>query len=301
VESPRQRLHVQERRHEGARGKRDSCGHRGVLGYIAGAKSATEYALETFHKEYDDRYPHFAAEDLDVAYTPANLDKLVARWCEMHPPTELPWVKVLEVEMAFISRTWTIGDTMVNLIVRPDALVTDSAGMIRWTDTKSTGWRITDAGWRSELRLSLQVGLYTDAVLQRFKDRAWLGGWINAMEIATLPSDPKRICKGNKYNHNVPYSECGHEHAKSDFVPCDLQPELVNAAVRDAHDGARRFVELLDGKTDAFVTTLNMHGRANRACRFCAASGWCETGRVPETLDAFMVYEPWVIEEGVRV
>jgi hypothetical protein len=259
-----------------------------------------------FHHVYDERYPTFAAEDLDVAYTPANLGKIVDRWCEMHPPTELPWVKVLEVETAFISRTFTVGDTTVNLIVRPDALVEDAAEMVRFVDTKTTGWRISDAEWRSELRLSLQVGLYIDAVMQRYGERAWLGGWINAMEIATLPSDPKRICKGNKYNHGVPFAECGHEHAKSDFVVCDLQPELVATAVRDAERGAYRFVEMLRwgqvGADDVgIVNCLNMHGRANRACRLCAANGWCEAGRVPEALEAFMVYEPWVIEEGQRV
>ena len=81
------------------------------------------------------------------------------------------------------------------------------------------------------------------------------------------------------------------------IVECLSTEHLVAAALRDAQRAATRFVEMLD---EANVLALDMRGRANRACRFCAANKWCPADRDVEALPKLMHYEPWVIEEGVR-
>jgi len=256
--------------------------------------------MKAFHDVYDSAFARLPADALpDQAYLPANLHRVLARWIEMHPSSALPWRKVLTVEEAFTSRTFTVGDTTVKLIVRPDLVIEDFNGAIRFVDTKTTGWRISDSGWRRALRLSLQVALYTDAVAQRYPGRSVCGGWINAIEMRTLPSDPTRKCA----THKLTYAECGNEHVKYEFIECMTTPERLAQALTDAESAAERFVRMLrlnEHELNGAMPWLNMNGGANGACRFCAAGNWCEAGRVPEALGSFMQYEPWVVEEGTR-
>lgn len=274
--------------------------HAGIAEFFHPAQAAVDNnaqgrALRAFHALYDPAFAACSADRLpDAAYTPANLHRVLARWLEMHPPSVLPWRSVVSVETAFVSREWQIGETTVRLIVRPDLIVEDADGRVRWVDTKTTGWHIGDPGWKKALRLSMQAALYTDAVVQRYGDRAWLGGWFSAIEMRTLPSDPTRKCQ----THKLPYAECGNEHAKFEFIEAPQTPERITRALADARGGAARFVEMLGGETD--VATLDMRGTAKGECRFCPASDWCEAQRVPEALPSFMHYEPWVVEEGVR-
>src|SRR5207253_4140018 len=87
-------------------------------------------AVDAFHGIYDDAFLRLAPEKLEPSLTPQNLDRVLQRWIQMHPPAMLPWARVLAVEEAFVSRMWTIvgtrfGDVQVNLIVRPDLVVED--------------------------------------------------------------------------------------------------------------------------------------------------------------------------------
>lgn len=285
--------------------------HAGVAAYLDpklkqehGPSTVTALALRKFHDVYDSAWETLDASQLAPELTPGNLHKLVARWCEMHPDAILPWRRVLMVEEAFESRRWLvpvadgIPPIVVRLIVRPDALVEDKHGFLRFLDTKTTGWRISADNWKAELRLSTQIGLYTDAlqsIAPRFGLPALLGGWINAVELRKLPDDPKRKCSSHPGSI---YAVCGPEHAKQEVQEVLTTQSLVTAAVRDAEWAARRFVEMLAIEDP---TQLDMRGRANRACGFCAAQQWCENAeRNPAVLGNFMQYEPWMIEEGVR-
>jgi hypothetical protein len=280
--------------------------HAGIAATLEGKSMSA--ALMAFAAIYEPAFAALPADALpEQAYLPRNLAKLLARWIETSPPHTLPWLRALSVEEAFTSRTFEFGNVTVNLIVRPDAVVEDRFGGVRWVDTKTTGWRIGDKGWRANLRLSLQAALYTDAVVQRYGARAVLGGWFNAMEIRNLPGStdgpPKlkkdgtpmkpRVC----HEHGKAYADCAGEHANSAIIECLLSPERVIRAVHDAEQGARKFLALL-GNDDA--DGLDMNGTAHGACRFCANSTWCEAGRLPSALPSMLKYEPWIVEEGKR-
>jgi hypothetical protein len=265
-------------------------------------------AVEAFHKIYDPAFARLQPENLEPGLMPGNLERLLKRWIEMHPAPMLPWKKVLMVEEAFVSHEWDFGDTLVRLIVRPDMVVEDEFGKVRWVDTKSTGSRIMDPLWRKTLRLSLQVKLYSDAVVQKFGERAIYGGWINAIEVRKLPNEgpPKLKQDGtpakprNCAEHKVPYAECGNEHAKTEFIECLTTQEMVERAVRDAHNAAETFVWLTRNGVD--LETVSMNGTGNGSCRFCPASDWCDRGRpnADGALESFFIYEPWPIETGRR-
>lgn len=282
--------------------------HAGIAANLEGKPMAD--ALAAFATIYEPAFAALGADELpDHAYLPSNLAKLLARWIEMNPPHEVPWLCALPggVEEAFISRTFSFGVVTVNVIVRPDAVVEDRFGMIRWLDTKTTGWRIDDNGWRQNLRLSLQAGLYSDAIAQRYGTRAVLGGWYNAMEIRNLPGGgdaPARLKKdGTPYKprtcteHGKPYADCALEHSKSAFIECLLSPERVEQAVRDARDGAEKFLRLLATHEPDM---LDMFGTSHGECRFCANAPWCEAGRLKGALPSMLKHDPWIVKEGKR-
>lgn len=265
-------------------------------------------AVATFHRIYDPAFARLQPENLEPGLMPGNLERILRRWIEMHPAPMLPWKKVLMVEEAFVSHEWDFGDTLVRLIVRPDMVVEDEFGKVRWVDTKSTGSRIMDPLWRKTLRLSLQVKLYSDAIVQKFGDKAIYGGWINAIEVRKLPSDgPPKLKKDGTpakartcAEHKVPYAECGDEHAKTDFIECLTTPEMTERAVWDARLAAEQFVALISD--DVLLQDVTMFGTGNGTCRFCPASDWCDRGRpnAPGALESFFIHEPWEISTGRR-
>jgi hypothetical protein len=113
------------------------------------------------------------------------------------------------------------------------------------------------------------------------------------VEIRKLP-DSNGKCKEHK---GLLYAECGNEHAKIEIIEEPLSEERIAAAVADARRASARVVEMAD---IIDTTELNMYGSANRACHFCPALAWCEANRLPDSLDGFMIYDPWVVEEGER-
>jgi hypothetical protein len=297
--------------------------HRGMEVYFD-PKATTQFdvtaALAALHAVYDPAYARLAAESLEPSLTPTNLHRVAARWFEMHPQHALPWKRVLKVEDAFASRRFQVYKadpeiqevtseyTAVKLIVRPDMVVEDNSGGVRWVDTKTTGWRIGDESWRRNLRLSLQAQLYTDAVMQEYPQHAVMGGWFSCVELRVLPgaSAPKvkkdgtpakeRLCS----EHGRPYAECGSEHAKFEFIECMTTPERLQRALLDAEEAATALVRL---HATMDTAKLNMRGTSSGSCRFCPGADFCESGRYPATLDGTsfgLVYEPWDVSEGRR-
>lgn len=311
-------------------------------------------ALAALHAKYDAVWEKCPADKLDEGYTPKNLHRLFDRWMEVNPPSVQPWKKVLDVETAFVSRAWLVtgtmydvtlteipladvpaqirnGDDVVQLIVRPDAVVLDAAGMIRYVDTKTTGWSVTDASWLRNLRLSFQTQLYADAVVQKYGDQAMYGGWINACEIKKLPGSsqaaPKMKLDGTPAKippcptHKRPYAECGVEHMKSVMQECLSDPGSIAYALALAKNAATTFVKLhrqhveflknnpldsvrFDLTHEAWgsypLTNIPVDGIANEKCRFCPAAEWCDSNRVLGALPSFMSYDPWPVETGMR-
>lgn len=306
-------------------------------------------ALESFHHVYDPAFQRIPAEQLEPSLTPANLHALIARWMQMHPPAAVPWKRVLMVEEAFVARAWNVregGDVipvpptdpeprvpnavLVRLIVRPDAIVQGNTitgdDRIRWLDTKTTGWRISDASWKRNLRLSLQAQLYSDAVVQRFQGEALYGGWFNAIELRALPQGPKGrkgICKAHNRefsqchlehectDHKQPIKICAPEHARTEFVECLTTPVRVQQAVEDATKAIATFMRMIVEERTPFAKDavemgvplrLPMQGTSNGSCRWCPAAEWCDTadGRPLAALESFFVFEPWPVETGKR-
>lgn len=309
-------------------------------------------ALAVLHAVYDDVWKRAPAEQLESAYTPRNIDRLFDRWMELHPPLACPWKRVLNVETSFVSRAWWVqhrdpqwrtkggpavydfeliecapfllegydgSDDAVQLVLRPDALVEDEIGMIRYVDTKTTGWHITDPGWARALRMNLQTQLYADGVVQKYGDRATLGGWINACEIKVLPESDRK-CKAHP---GMTYAECGPEHAKTHIMPCLTTPENVAKAVDEAKRAIITYLKLAyqhrecaprDRTTDEILSDLTNEswrsypvqgipneGSSNDKCRFCPTSQWCdESPGIIASLPNFMAFNPWPVEVNKR-
>jgi hypothetical protein len=254
---------------------------------------------------------------------------------------------VVEVETAFVSRQWMVRGEgydfdlveapmsaglvepglydVVRLIVRPDAIVIDAAGLYRYVDTKTTGWRVTDPTWLRNLRLSLQTQLYADAIVQRYGDKAMYGGWINACEIKKLPGSseapPKMKLDGTPAKvppcreHGRPTAECGPEHMKYVTQECLTSVEQVQWALDEAKRGATTFVKLMRQHAAAAtssitcenklietypITNIPTEGTSNGACRFCPAADWCDSNRVMAALPSFLTYSPWPVTVGMR-
>lgn len=290
-------------------------------------------ALAALHAVYDPVWANCPPDKLEEGYTPNNLHRLFDRWMEMHPPAACSWKRVIEVETAFVSRRWRVvgglydfsleeianngaafGDDVVELIVRPDAIVIDGANFYRYVDTKTTGWRVKDPSWLRNLRLSFQTQLYADAVVQRFGQKAMYAGWINACEIKKLPgSNPTVKLKQDGTpakvppcpTHKKPYAECGVEHMESVMQECTSDPDSVNYALALAKNAATTYVKLkrqhAAAKGEEYpVTNIPVDGIANEKCRFCPAAEWCDSGRVVQALPSFMVHQPWPVETGMR-
>lgn len=268
-------------------------------------------AVAGFHATYDAPFARLSAEKLEPSLTPHNLERVLRRWIEMHPAALLPWKRVLLVEEAFVVAEWVFpdpygqpGDTvLVQLIVRPDIVVEGIDDRVRWVDTKTTGWHITDSTWRQALRLSLQAQMYSAGVVTRFGEKAIYAGWFSAIELRKLPDDPNRTCA----THKVKYVECGNEHAKAEFIECLTTAERCARALADGKVAAERFVWLAGQPQPEPV---GMQGTANGTCRFCSAAGWCEANRptgveksvemTKAALESFFIYDPWPIEAGKR-
>lgn len=304
-------------------------------------------ALAALHAKYDPVWEKCPPEKLEEGYTPKNIHRLFDRWMEVNPPAMQPWQRVVEVETAFVSRAWRVQTgplsaydielvevapgtwehqpehDYVRLIVRPDAVVVDAAGLYRYVDTKTTGWRVTDPSWLRSLRMSLQTKLYADAIVQRYgADKAMYGGWINACEIKKLPggseAPPKLKLDGTPAKippcptHKRPYAECGPEHMQHVTQECLTNADDIGWALDEAKRAATTFVKLM--RQDAHIRytdpefalerypirNIPVEGESNDKCRFCPAAEWCDSGRSVAALPSFLSHDPWPVETGKR-
>lgn len=269
--------------------------HAGIAAYLNPDGGSASAGMAAFHEVYDAAFARIEPDQLEPSLTPQNLEKILQRWIEMHPPQVCPWKRVVTVEVAKIAHTWTIGDNTIQLICRPDIVVEDYSGLYRWVDTKTTSWRISDNLWQRQLKLSVQTALYTYALQQWYGvDKVALGGWINAIELRNVPAS-ERMCR----DHKVLYAECGLEHLRMMQIECMLTESRIEEAIsKTALMGVERFLQLIHVEQS---DTLAMDGASKDSCKFCPASLWCETGRYDAALGDLLYHAPWVIEEGGRL
>jgi hypothetical protein len=96
---------------------------------------------------------------------------------------------------------------------------------------------------------------------------------------------------------------------------CPSDPDSVEWALALAKNAAVTFVKLhrqhaeFAPKADVTdpawrnypIKNIPVDGIANEKCRFCPAAEWCDAGRVIGALPSTMAFNPWPVEEGMRV
>lgn len=175
---------------------------------------------------------------------------------------------------------------------RYDALVTaEHDNSLYVLDHKTTG-RLTPYKV-DEYRSDSQMSGYVWAARQT-TGQPVVGIYINAIELSVLPSDPVRKCKGNKFNHGVPYSECGPLHMESQMLCYTRSGEQLNQWRRTAIALARRYRDIVaKAPTKEDVGNLLTEGAFYGACLFCDFKDWCGAGRPLNYVDSMLVYSPW--------
>lgn len=156
-------------------------------------------------------------------------------------------------------------------------------------DSKTT-WRIDQAFVRQYL-LDSQITGYIWLAAQACKRPApTIKGFINALEIALVPSDAKK-CR----THGLPYEECGPEHIRFQVVgPIDRTADQIEQWRTDAVTKALAYRRALhkQSQADAFITTP-MEGTFNSSCRYCEFFEWCCADRPTSQLNTMFTERPW--------
>lgn len=125
-----------------------------------------------------------------------------------------------------------------------------------------------------------------------------MGGFVTAIELSKLPSDPVRRCS----KHGVKYRECSLQHAKWEiFGPLPREESMIHSWRADALAGAKRLKAIYeDAPNLSDVDRIAQEGTFTRACRWCEFSRICEVGRHPSVLGQLIVskWDPRTRTEG---
>lgn len=175
---------------------------------------------------------------------------------------------------------------------RLDGLVTaEHDNSLYVLDHKTTG-RLTP--WKAEeYRYDSQMSGYTWAAQQTLGQTV-AGVYINAIELSVLPSDPVRICKNNKFNHGVPYAECGQLHMNSQFLVYTRSADQLDEWRKTALHLAKRYRDLRErfkGLED--LHRVRTQGTFHGACGFCNFKDFCSAGRPLQYVESMLVRSPW--------
>jgi len=118
-----------------------------------------------------------------------------------------------------------------------------------------------------------------------------MGGFVTAIQLSKLPSDPVRRCK----DHGVKYSECSVQHAKWEiFGPLPREESMIHSWRADALAGAKRLKAIFEEAPNlSDVNRIAQEGTFTRACRWCELQAVCETGRQPHGLLGKLIVSKW--------
>lgn len=161
-------------------------------------------------------------------------------------------------------------------------------------ENKFTG-RISE-DWKARFRTDSQLSGYFFGCKYGLVDGKALnlpimGGFVTAIQLSKLPSDPVRRCK----EHGTKYSECSVQHAKWEiFGPLPREEQMILNWRADALAGAKRMKQLLEDAPDIHhVQQIAQEGMFTGACRWCEFARVCETGRNPQGLLGKLIVSPW--------
>jgi hypothetical protein len=161
-------------------------------------------------------------------------------------------------------------------------------------ENKFTG-RISE-DWKAKFRTDSQLSGYFfgckyGLVGGKALNLPIVGGFVTAIQLSKLPSDPVRRCK----DHGVKYQECSVQHAKWEiFGPLPREEQMIMNWRADALAGAKRFKQLLEEAPDMnSVQQIGQEGMFTGACRWCEFNRVCETGRHPQGLLGKLIVSKW--------
>ena len=169
-------------------------------------------------------------------------------------------------------------------------------------ENKYTG-RI-DETWKRKFRLDSQLSSYFYACKYGLVGGQQLslpimGGFITAIQLSKLPSDPVRKCR----EHGVKYVECSPRHVKWEiFGPLPREEALLQGWRADALATARRMKAVWEAAPSVeYAPTISQEGLFTGACRWCELQETCITGRDPRRMLASLIYKKWDPRERAGV
>lgn len=224
-------------------------------------------------------------------FAKGNCVKILERFCDVKKVDSFPFemveterVKGIEIEEGYVF--W----------VRRDMLVKEKAtGLFAVVDHKTTG-RLTDWFARN-FRLASQLTGYSWFTQQ---ETGQIVGsvYVNGIEVAKLP-DSNRKCSV----HKVPYYECGGKHANFQLYHYIRTPEQVEKWLQDVKVLMKQVKRMFEGFVSLHTLPYAMrNGSFNEHCRFCEMAKWCRQGFSMQTMEDYVVVDPWKPwEKGERV
>ena len=244
---------------------------------VLGIFNTAYYAWATENVPADDRLSY------------GNVYKIMSTWLDNHPVQSFPFqVRKENIEVGF---SFPLDDHNEFVWVgRMDLLGDDLRGnQLFVVDHKTTG-RISHY-WAKKFRLAASLTGYIWAAQQHVGDTQVTGAYINAIELAKLPSDATRKCK----EHAVPYTECGMLHAKAQLIgPFTRTPQQIDEFKKTAIYLGRKYKSLLQRFSDVRrLHRVRMQGTFTNACSFCSFYEFCVNGRPIERVDSYLQKEPW--------
>lgn len=277
----------------------------GIAGHVAHGEwlcgKEWESALVAHYKEFSD------ANNLhDERRGYENMAGVFAEVARRHPIDELPFtVNPKKVEIDFVAPLGETSDgTPVDFIG-----VLDGLGNDKRTDepciieAKFTGLQLKE--FVKMFAYDMQTTGYMWAVNEVLgipvKET-----WVNAIQMAKIPSSEDRTCKSNSYNHGTPYSECGHLHVQQVFEPVRRTSDQLDEFRRLALRYAERYVlpvarKVRDiGNEAMFVAPRE--GMLSKACQWCSYKRWCiTTGRQRSMVTTLLQKKEMNSEEKKRL
>ena len=255
----------------------------GIAGHVAHGEwlcgKDWESALEAHYKDFSD------ANNLhDERRGYENMRDVFAEVARRHPIDELPFVvNPKKVEVDFVAPLGTTTDgTAVDFIGVLDGLGDDKRTNEPCViEAKFTGLQLKE--FVKMFAYDMQTTGYMWAVNEVLgipvKET-----WVNAIQMAKIPSSEDRTCKSNSYNHGTPYSECGHLHVQQVFEPVRRTSHQLDEFRKLALRYTERYVLPVARKVrdvgDEAMFVAPREGMLSKSCQWCNYKRWCiTTGR----------------------
>jgi len=244
---------------------------------------------------FDDHYRAWSQSNLaaDDKLSFQNTYTIMQRYLEEHPHLGdgkfkgMPQLTIHPERVEVPFEVPLVASENIYLVGKID-LVPDYLNGYAICDHKTTG--TINAFFKQRFKRNSQKPAYLWASRQVL-DKPVLGFFINAIEFAKLPSDPKRKCG----THNLKYSECREMHAKWElFGPYEVNDFAIDSWLADAQACAIKFRDLVAAAPDlSHAQSIAQEGLFNGGCNFCEFSDPCDMGVRPHLLEANLVLQPW--------